>query len=160
VLVGAHRLLEAARRPIECQQTVELRPREARRRGELRPSRLSAVGLHVVAAGRPHLGETADGMVGESDRPRHLRNQLLHGLADPERRVAPERRLHARVIAPGCEQQPDHTLLHQLRALHPPAAANATGDAPDRREEQLNKLPACRLVAALRCNDQRPLLLR
>jgi hypothetical protein len=114
----------------------------------------------VVAAGGPDLREAADGMVGESHWPRYIRDQLLHGLAHPERRVAPERRLHARVIALGGEQQPDHTLLHQLRALHSPAAANATGHAPDRREELLNKLPACRLVAALGCSDQRLLLLR
>jgi len=83
-----------------------------------------------------------------------LHRTRLHVASNPLRYIP------ARVVALGGEQQRGHALLQQLRALHSPGAADATGDAPDRREEQLDKLTACRLVAALWCNDQRLLLLR
>ncbi|MCW3013289.1 MAG: hypothetical protein JWO02_381 [Solirubrobacterales bacterium] len=159
-LVGVQRLLEAARRAVDCQQAVELCAREPRRGGELRQRRFSAVGLQVIALGGPDLGEAADGVVGEGRRPCQLRDQLLHGLADPEGRVAPERRLHARVVALGGEEQPGHPRLHQLAALHSPTGVEATGDAADRRQERIDELLARRPVSALGRHDQLPLPLR
>ena len=150
---GAHGLLRAARRALGRLEGVELCRRQAGRAAELVARRLGAVRLQVLASRAPDPREVAHGAIRQGDGPRQLRDELLHRLADPERRVRPERRLEPGVVAARGEEQTGDAFLEELAVLEP-AAPEAARHAGDRGEEGFDE-PAARVgVAALGCDDQ------
>jgi hypothetical protein len=126
----------------------DLLPAELRGGRQLGGRRLPSVRLDVRPASFANACERALRPVREHGRPRQLRDELLHRLADPPGGVGPERRFDRRVEAPDRPQQSDDTLLQELGALNPGSSAVASRDSRDRGQERLDEHLARRLVAA------------
>ncbi len=112
--------------------------------------------------GRPvgvlELREVAQRAVREHDGARELRDELLHGLAHPPGRVAPEGDAAVGVEALEGAEQADDALLQELHPLDA-AAAVGPGERRDARQARLDELRAGGRVAGLRGADEAPLAL-
>ena len=156
-LIAAARLLERARHPLDRDQALHLRALDAHLTRELPAGRLTAVHPDVDAARVPHARKLARGTIRDDDRSAQLGHQLLHRLANPPRRIRPERSSQLRVIALERPQQPHHALLHQLRPPDPGRPTVAACDVPDQRRERLDQRTARLASALLRRQHQLPL---
>ena len=159
-LARVKRLLDPARSAVDREEALELGGREPGRTAQLGTRRLGPVLLQVLTTRRPDLREPADGTVGQGDGPGQIGGELLHRLADPERRVRPERRLLSRVEAARREQQARDPLLDQLLELEPDPNGEVTRLGGDRRKERGHELAARIGVPGLGSDDQFELLFR
>jgi hypothetical protein len=153
-------LLQAARGTFGRPERLQLLAGEPGRPHQLPGGGLDAMVVQVRVACRPDRGQTPNSPVGQCHRPGQLRDELLHGLAHPERGICPEWCVQCWIVPLGGEQQAGHAFLEQLLALHSDAAGVVTGERGDRREERLDESAARIEVTGLGGDDQVPFLLR
>jgi hypothetical protein len=153
-------LVERARAALGGQQVVDLVGGQAGALDELIARRAPAGVAHRVGARLLEPREMAQRAIGEHGRPGELGHQLLHRLAHPPRRVAPERHAAVGIEALEGAQQPDHALLQQLDPLDRESRAVGARDRRDERQEALDDLRPRRRVALLGAAHEALLVVR
>src|SRR5262249_33229002 len=116
--------------------------------------------LQKLALRRPDLSEASDGSVGKGHRPRELRDELLHGLADPEGGVRPERRVQPGGVTLRGDEEADDSLLAELLTLDARAGGEAPAETGDGGHEDLDQLAARIGVTGCGRYDKSPFLPR
>jgi hypothetical protein len=153
VLGPVDRLLQRARRALGRQQVVDLIVGQPGPRRQLVAARLAARLPDRLVVGLLQAREVPQRPIGQHHRSRQLGHELLHRLAHPPRRVAPERHAALGIEALERAQQPDDALLQQLQPLHLAAAVGAR-DRRDERHERLDEAGSGGAIAALGREDE------
>jgi len=112
---AANVLFKPSRSPVEREQVHDLFTRKLRRRNEFSERRFASVGLRQLAMCAFYASERTHRPVRECRRPRDLRNELLHRLANPPAGVRPERHPAFRVETSHRAQQANDRGLQLYR---------------------------------------------
>ena len=105
-------------------------------------------------------GELTQRPVRQHERPSELGHELLHRLAHPEHRVAPERHAASGLIALERAEQPNDTLLNQLHPVYLRRVAVDPCRGCDQRNEGLDEPRPGGRVAAPGGSNELPLAVR